>query len=406
MVSLGNFRLDAYRRSPKFGLDADEMLSAALSGAGRQAYRDDSFAAALRKLVHAYNTEADLSAFGRYSARFDVLRCLKNLLQFDAVEERDASITERPIHRPVFITGLPRSGTTFLHNLLAQDSGIATPLSWQLVYPYPSRHPFGIDPRARIVELQFRVIQFLSPELRELHPLSAQEPQECTDITAQVFQSLRFDSLYRIPSYQDWLERRGHFDAYRFHRRFLQHLDAQAPGRRWVLKSPDHIFALDAIRAVYPDAHIVFLHRDPLNVLASVAKLTEVLRRPFTNQIDRIAIGRQVSASWTDGAERMMTAAVSDPSILHLHYRDVVDDPMGAAARLYRHCGISLSAESERHMRGWLRKRSQSPNGRKRYNLADFGLDEKLLRDQFEGYSRAFDVPPEWPGAGHAHQFA
>ena len=137
-----------------------------------------------------------------------------------------------------------------------------------------------------------RAFERLAPEFRGLHPLDATSPQECSEITAHVFRSLRFDTTYRIPTYRHWLDQASHVPAYRFHRRFLQHLQHQAPGGRWVVKCPEHLFALDAIRAVYPDARLVFVHRDPVKVLLSVAKLTEVLRRPFTRRLDRREIGR------------------------------------------------------------------------------------------------------------------
>lgn len=394
MASWGIMQARTGGSRPGATLVAGEIIESALARAGRSRFSDTSFVDPFQRLVDAYNTEADLSAFGRYSVRFDAMRCLKNLLLFDAMEERDPAILVRTIERPIFITGLPRSGTTFLHTLLAQDPAIAAPLSFQLVYPYPPRRRlFGSDSRIAWLDVQFRIMQFLSPELRELHPLSAHEPQECTDITAQVFQSLRFDSTYRIPSYQSWLEQHGHHDAFRFHKRFLQHLDGLAPGRRWVLKSPDHVFALDAIRSVYPDAHIVFLHRDPISVLASVAKLTEVLRRPFARSLDRVEIGRQVAASWIDGAARMIENA---NAVLNLHYKDVVTAPLDAVETLYRHCGLTLSKTARARMQAWLDRAPERGNGRSRYNLAEFGLDETILRARFARYMDVFDVAPEW----------
>lgn len=400
MASLGKLQTSAIGRHESPALDADEMVATALARAGRKDFSDRSFVDPLRRLVRSYNSEADLSAFGQRAVRFDVMRALKNLMCFDRMEEARPDITSRPIERPIFITGLPRSGTTFLHTLLAQDPGIAVPLSWQLVYPYPSRlAAWGADFRRPWVEMQFQVMLLLSPELKHLHPLSAKTPQECTDITAQVFQSLRFDSTYRIPSYQDWLDHHGHHDAYRFHRRFLQHLDVQEPGRRWVVKSPDHVFALDAIKAVYPDAQIVFLHRDPLSVLASVAKLTEVLRRPFGRSVDRMEIGRQVSSSWIDGADRMIAASAHDPSILHLHYKDVVSAPFDALATLYRHCGLEFRDEARRNIQAWLDKSPKDGNGQSRYSLTEFGMDATALRAHFGRYMDEFGVTTEWDPA-------
>src|SRR5208282_5020623 len=178
------------------------------------------------------------------------------------------------------------------------------------------------------VTRQLRAFERLAPQFHGLHPLSATSPQECSEITAHVFRSLRFDTTYKVPSYRTWLDGAEHVPAYRFHRRFLQHLQFQdvstgaRPGR-WVLKCPDHVFALDAIRTVYPNARLVFVHRDPVNVLLSVAQLTEVVRAPFTRRLDPIEIGRDESARWLEGTRRMMHAEsglhLAEP-ICHVHH--------------------------------------------------------------------------------------
>jgi hypothetical protein len=249
------------------------------------------------------------------------------------------------------------------------------------------------------VEMQLRLFLCITPGLAALHPLSADTPQECTDITAHVFQSLRFNTTHHIPSYQNWLDSSGHRNAFRFHRRFLQHLDAGAAGHNWILKSPDNVFALDAIRAEYPDAKIVFLHRDPLNVVASCSKLTELLRRPFARQVDRAEVGRQVSARLVESTVRMTEAASRGDSILHMNYREIVSAPMEAIGKLYRHSGRVLGDEAERRMRKWL-ARPQRKRSRK-YSLAEFGLDAGALRERFAPYVKAFDLKAEWPVSGN-----
>lgn len=372
-------------------------MNTALRKVGRSGFSDLAFVEPLRRLLRAYEEEADLSVFGRYAVRFDTLRCLNNLLRLDMAEEADPAIARRPIKQPIFITGLPRSATTFLHTLLAQDPAHAAPRCWQLIYPFPSQRRFlGQDLRKALVDLQLRFFQLLSPGLTDLHPLSADAPQECTDITGQVFQSLRFESTHCIPSYQRWLDVHGHHDAFRFHKRFLQHLDAQSPGQRWVLKSPDNVFALDAIRAVYPDARIVFLHRDPLSAVASCVKLTESLRRPFTRHVDRAEVGRQVSSRLLESAKNMMaaTARRQDGDILHLYYKQVVSAPMEAVDLLYRHCDLTVSREAEQRMRDWLAQ--PKSHHRQSYSLGAFGLNANQLRAQFADYMRAFDIEPEW----------
>jgi hypothetical protein len=376
-------------------LCAEELLESALRWRRRD-FADRSFVRALEHLVEACNEEANLSVFGARALKSDVQRCLRNLLQFDDIEAVCSSVLSRPIRAPVFITGMPRSGTTFLHRLILQDPRTAAPLLFQLVYPYGSRNSgLGTALRKMWVRLQLGFFRMIAPELNSLHPIAVDAPEECTDIAAQVFQSSRFDSMFRVPSYNRWLQRCGFLDAYRFHRRFLQHLDAQLPGRRWVLKSPDHLFALDDIRKVYPDARLVFVHRDPVRVLASVAKLTEILRRPFARSIDRWEIGRQVAASWMDGSERMSRVSASGESILHLHYRQIVSSPLDAVRAVYRHCGMVLTDEAETRMRIWLRTGTNGSRPWRNYNLAEFGLDPHVLRERFARYTDTFGVAIE-----------
>ena len=381
------------RRRP---LRADELLESALSRGKRRDFAERSFVHPLAHLLEACNEEADLSVFGIRALRIDVLRCLRSLLHFDEIEAACPSVLSRPIRAPVFITGMPRSGTTLLHRLILQDPSTIAPRLFQLVYPYPSRAGrFGTMLRKKWVSLQLALFRVIAPELNTLHPVAVDAPEECTDITAHVFQSLRFDATYRVPSYNSWLERNGFLNAYRFHRRFLQHLDAQLPGRRWILKAPDHLFALDDIRKVYPDAHLVFVHRDPVRVLASVVKLTEVLRRPFTRSIDRVEIGREVSASWLNGAERMSALSSGDDSVLHLYYRQIASSPLDAVRAVYRHCGLTLTEEAEGRMRSWLRTTGHDNRPGRDYKLAEFGLDPHVLRERFARYTDTFGIEIE-----------
>ena len=193
---------------------------------------------------------------------------------------RTPSINDETIRQPIFITGLPRSGTTFLHRLMLTDPGNRAPTVWETIYPSPIAG--SREQRIAKVARQLRAFDWLAPAFRALHPLEATSPQECSEITAHVFRSLRFDTTHHIPSYRNWLDAEvlRHLPAYRFHKRFLQYLQHQdGVACRWVVKCPEHLFALQSIRAVYPDARVVFVHRDPVKVLLSQSRLTEVLRR-------------------------------------------------------------------------------------------------------------------------------
>lgn len=367
----------------------------------------------LRVLVEAYEAEADLTCFGRFEARWDLLRYLCNLLILRAEERADPTIAAERVERPLFITGLPRSGTSFLHRLLAMDPGNLAPLCWQTIYPYPGHAALGRAAGPARVERQLRVFKRLVPEIRDMHPINAHTPQECTDITGHTFASLRFDVTHDVPSYRRWLAGAGHLKAYRFHHRFLQHLQHQARrdrpgGLRWVLKSPDHAAALDAIAAVYPDARIVFMHRDPLKVLASDCRLTELLRRPFSRRVDRLGIGTQVSNDWAQCAARLVAAADDGSAwptegIFHIHYKSLVADPMGTVAGLYRHFGLSLSDEAASAMRRLVTEQPRGGYGRHAHRFTDYGLDPVREARRFRDYVQRFRVEPETDDAASSN---
>jgi hypothetical protein len=347
-------------------------------------------------LLKAYNEEAELSVFGSLAVKWDIARFLSNLLRLEEEEERTPSILDEEIAAPIFITGLPRSGTTFLHSLLARDPSNRVPLSWQTIYPYPLAQDRRRDGRAERVERQFRMFERLSPGVESLHPLAATTPQECTEITAHVFQSLRFDTTHFVPSYQQWLIARGHLEAFRFHKRFLQHLQHQSGKGQWVLKCPDHVFTLEAIKQVYPDARFVFVHRDPLSVLPSVAKLTELLRAPFTRKLDRHQIGRQVSDRWLEGAGLIVSDMETQDRIAHVHYRSLIADPLGTVDRVYAHFGLSLAADARHHIEKFIRNTPRGGYGVNRYDFEESGLDAAALREKFQPYMAAFGIENEW----------
>jgi Sulfotransferase family len=328
------------------------------------------------------------------------VRFLSNLLRLFDEEQRAPEIIARPVDRPIFISGLPRSGTTFLHSLLAEDPANLVPRVWQLIHPYPNRHSESrLDRRAQRVARQLRLFGLLAPDFRRMHPIDAGSPQECSEITAHVFASLRFDTTYRIPSYRRWLDKTGHLEAYRFHKRFLRHLQHQtAKGGRWVLKCPDHVFALDAIRAVYPDARLVFVHRDPLAVLLSVARLTETLRRPFTRSIDKAEIGRQDSDRWLAATELMIAAAqekrFAEP-IFHVQYLDLVKDPVGTVAALYSHFGGALHPDAAARIGRLVEAKPNGGYGAHGSRLEEYGLDAALERERYARYMAHFGIRPE-----------
>lgn len=353
---------------------------------------------ALNRLLRSYQEEAELSLLGRMAARWDTIRFLMNLLLLREAEKRDPAILEQAIVAPIFITGLPRSGTTFLHKLLCEDPSNRAVLCWETIFPLPAPGASAGSPDARAARVDRQLAAFakLAPELPKLHPITAHSPQECSEIIAHVFRSLRFDTTHHVPSYRRWMDRAGYVEAFRFHKRFLQHLQhRKAPGP-WILKCPDHVFALDALREVYPDARIVVMHRDPIEVLQSVARLTEVLRKPFTRRIDRRQIGRQVSDRWAQGAAILVETAerarhAPEPTF-HVTFQHFTDDPVGCVAALYRGLGLRFDAALAARLRDAAAAQPNGGYGQNRYRLEDYGLDPDAERRRFRDYTEYFPV--------------
>jgi hypothetical protein len=381
-------------------IDTAGLIADARRRARSDDFGNDPFIPALEQLALACAGEARLGLIGRAMTSWDIRRFLMNLLRLRQHELRDPSILDEPIEQPVFITGLPRTGTTFLHKLLMQDPGNDSPRIYQTIHPYALGREQDARRRIALVNRQLRMFDFLAPEFRGLHPIDATSPQECSEITAHVFASLRFDTTYHVPSYRAWLDANGHVAAFRFHRRFLQHLQHQTGKRRWVLKCPDHVFALAAIRQVYPAARIIFVHRDPMRVLASVLRLTEIIRQPFARATDRAHLGQEQRARWHEGAAKMIEAeqnqGFAEP-ICHVRHTDLVAAPVASVERIYAHFGLSLGEDAAQRIGATM---AESPNGgygAHHYSLADYGLDEDEERRRFAGYMAAFDIADEKP---------
>ncbi|HWE73493.1 MAG TPA: sulfotransferase [Stellaceae bacterium] len=378
-------------------LVADELVETAQRHTGLDDFGQWQFLPSLHVLLQSCESEAALGAFGRFALRWDVLRFLENLLQLRAAEK--ASPAPAPtVERPIFVTGLPRSGTTFLHSLLMADQANVVPRCWQTIDPATVGNAAGEMRAIKRVDRQLKLFRWIAPDFGSMHPITATAPQECSEITAHVFASLRFDTTHRVPSYRAWLDSAGHLEAYRFHRYFLEHLARPAPaGQRWVLKCPDHVFALDAIQQVYPDARFVFVHRDPTRVLASVAHLTEVLRQPFTRHLDRAAIGRQVCDRWAEGAERIIAADETLPAdrVVHVRYRDLTGDPAGTVEAIYAKLGLPFDEAFDRQIRAYVDEKPNGGYGGQRRRLDDYGIDPARERRRFSDYVETFDVAPE-----------
>jgi hypothetical protein len=377
------------------------MIAAAHAQTGLTDFGGDEFRDPLRRLLESYDTEAHFTAVGRLAAWNDAVALLANRLRLVEDRRRHPAIAHEVIRRPLFILGLPRTGSTLLHHLLGQDPRSRVLEAWEVMCPSPPPEwsSYATDPRIGQAERQLRWLDRLAPDFKAIHPLGARLALECIAVMSHSFLSSRFHTTYHVPSYQEWLERQDLRPAYELHRRVLQHLQWRAPAERWVLKAPSHLHSLDALYSTYPDAVVVQTHRDPLVVLASVASLTAVLQGAFTARLDLEEIGHEVTRRWANGLERAMhlrrSGRVPRDRFFDVHYHDLLADPIAVIRRIYARFEMPFIDEAEHRMRAHLSRNPRSKNGAHRYSLATFGLAPADLTDRFKAYREHFGVQPE-----------
>jgi hypothetical protein len=381
-------------------LEEKTLLEKACRQARLADFGDESFREPFRVLLQSYEAEAALTFIGRICVQSDLLRLLGNRLRLVADRRRYPAIAEEVIRGPIFITGLPRSGTTFLHALLAQDPAHRAPRVWEVMHPSPppQKASYNADPRIGRTQRQLKVLDLLMPEFKTVHLIGARLPQECIAITSHDFRSHVFESMYYVPTYRTWFDVQDKRPAYEFHRRFLQHLQWRCPGKRWVLKAPSHLLSLPALLQVYPDAGIVLTHRDPLKVLPSCASFTEVLRGAFTDHIDKRLLGCEVASRWEEGARLALACHRNGPGrgrLLDVHYGDLVRNPLSVVRRLYRHFHLELPGRAEGSMRRFVAAHPKDKGGRHRYSLMEFGLNPEVEKRRFQFYLDFFGIDAE-----------
>jgi hypothetical protein len=387
-------------------LREEALLAAATRQTGLRDFGPDSFRPGLRQLLAALEGDAALNVMGRVMARGQILACLATRLQLVEHRKRHPEIADERIERPLFVLGLPRTGTTILYGLLAQDPAHRSPASWEVGYPCPPPRAEDCedDPRIEQMDRQLDQLRRLAPGFDAIHPMAARLPQECVAITAVEFHSIQFSTTYRLPGYEAWLFEQDLRPAYRFHRGFLQHLQSRHAAERWVLKSPAHLPAIDALLAVYPDAMIVQTHRDPLEVLASLSSLQCVLRNAASDAVDPLAIGREQVELWSRMLRRGMQqrdAAVGGAArFFDVHFRELLADPLACVERIYAHFGLELTQAARVRMALFLEDNKRDKHGTHRYTLAPFGIDPERDARAFDVYCERYGVRRMSPAGG------
>jgi hypothetical protein len=376
------------------------LVATACEEAGSDDFGEDGWQPGLQRLTDGLINEARLSAIGVEIAYLDIMRALKNRLGVIDWRKKHPEVSRKPITAPIFIVGQPRTGTTILYDLLAQDPDLRAPLTWEVDAPCPVPQPetYHTDPRIAQTQAGIELSEQIIPGFLAFHPMGALVGQECVRITAGEFVSMIFSVQYRLASYYRWLlYEADHAGAYRFHRIFLQHLQSGLPGQ-WLLKSPAHLWHLDALLAEYPDALIVQTHRDPLNVISSIAALTHHLRRMASDESNIAECAAQSYEEILVGLEREMTmrdsGAVPAGRVIDVLFTDFMNDPGTTIKDIYRRLGRELRPDTAQRMRDFLAAHPGDGGG-SRYRWSDTGLDAADVRDRVSAYQDRYGVPTE-----------
>ncbi len=356
---------------------AADLIGTAKRRCGLDDFGEGEFFEALSRLLDSCRDEARLNLIGKIALKVDVLEALCARLKMERDRQLHPNISRQEIRKPLFIVGLPRSGTSVLHRLLAADPEHRAPLMWEVRSPSP---PNRVREKRRI----------------------QQAAQSCNFFNwiAPTFRSDQFDAMYYVPSYRAWFFQQDLRPAYEFHRRFLQHLQfRRAARRRWVLKAPTHMSAMPALLSVYPDALFVQTHRTPLDSIASVSSLMTILRSAFSDAVDPVTLCREAIDYWSDAIGKFLPERdrLADNRICDIKYDEIRCDPISAVRRIYEYFGWSLSREAEQRMRSLVASQAERLSANHRYDLSQFGFTAAEVLHAFAPYCQRFGF---WHSAG------
>ncbi|MGV0743324.1 sulfotransferase family protein [Mycolicibacterium sp. XJ870] len=379
--------------------DAAQVLSAAQQKEGLEDWGPVLFETPLTHLLADY-ARADLNEVGVHILRSGIVHSLRMRLRAQEWIRRFPAIVEEKIVAPVVVVGMMRSGTTLAQRLLAADRRFHCAYGWEVVEAAPKLgYPFdGEDPRIAISLAREAKSRELAPELFAIHPMYALEPEEEIVFLSDAFLSHVPESGAQVPAYRSWIDAQDFTPAYEYLHRMLQFLQWQKrrhgdATRRWVLKSPAHLGYLDTLRRQFPDVHIVHMHRDPRDTIASGASLNATLHAMHSDMVDRHAVGAQWLERMGWAVDRAMTTRDSWPDdsarVTDIEFADAVADPIGQIARVYDAIGLELTADAEAAMRRWLVERPREAT-RPVYALHSYGLSDAQVDERFAAYTARY----------------
>lgn len=378
---------------------ADELIEQAQRQTGADRFDSESFREGLEIYLADFNRNERSDEANQRNANLVVKSLADRLKIADYVRQRP-ELLERPVERPVFVFGVPRTGTTLLSNLLAADPHRRSPLTWEIddPVPPPTTATLKTDPRALARLEQERQLLAANPGIGKYYRFSAIYPNECMFFIIHDFKALLWEGRARLPNYRDWLfsNEIDMTSTYGYHKRFLQVHQADAPGI-WNLKLPSHGLWLETLLKVYPDARLVWTHRDPLTAAGSFCSLMSISLMSSLGYVDKKWVGENYPWQTAQHANRIMDsrAKLGHGRIIDVHYAELMREPIETMRRLYAALGDEFTPEAQASMQAWLDDNPQGKFGRHEYKLAEWGLTPEKVRPMFDRYLSTYDVEPE-----------
>lgn len=378
-------------------LSEEKLLQEARERAGLSDFGDERFREGLRVLLETYE-RAGLTEKGRKMARRRVAQLLETRLRIEEAFRSHPEIRAREIRSPVYLTGLPRTGTSALFNLLGMDPASRPLLTWEGMFPDPIEGltPGEEDPRLRGMRERYEKARASGLSFDAIHFVRPDGPEECVLLQAHAFCDVQIGVEPLMEPYGTWFQKQDLRPMYAYYRDLLKLLDWQRPGQRWLLKSPAHLWALDILVEMFPDVCIIWTHRNPMQILPSYCSMMAALMSQREG-LDKTQLGPVVLEFLARSLERGLAARErSDPSrFVDVDYRQFVADPMASVRRIYQAFDLKLSPDTERTMHEYVAANPQRKHGAHRYSMEEYGLSPEQVTRRLKFYIDRFDLPAD-----------
>ena len=337
----------------------------------------------LNVLIDSINKEAELTFFGEKAASYQIKQHLRNR-HLIASEFKD--LNTQKISSPIIVIGLPRSGTTFLFNLLAKDKLNRSPLFWEMMNPLPLAKPNSIREKYRVLRSD-AILYFKEkyiPNLDDLHKIRSISPEECLLIKVFALQSIMYFYMANTPTYLEYLKGSDTSESYIWHSRFLRILEETRKPERWLLKDPSHLGNLDEILGIYPEAKFIHITRDPSETLPSICSLTHQVRRGFSNTINLNELGQQTLDFWSASNDKneKQKAYLTSQKYFTVQYRDLIEDPINLIKDIYRNFKFHLNEDTLMSMESYIETGKKEAKAKHKYTLEDYGLTREEVHNK------------------------